>query len=40
MTSDQTMHIQESHLALYHIYCYIVERQLNPEQAEAELQAQ
>ncbi len=38
--SDQTMHIQESHLALYHIYCYIVERQLNPEQAEAELQAQ
>lgn len=34
--SDQTMHVQESHLALYHIYCYIVERQLNPEQAEAE----
>ena len=35
--SDQTMHVQESHLALYHIYCYIVERQLNPEQAEAEM---
>jgi len=35
--SDQTMHVQESHLALYHIYCAIVERQLNPEQAEAEL---
>ncbi|MBS1702700.1 MAG: D-sedoheptulose 7-phosphate isomerase [Armatimonadetes bacterium] len=35
--SDQTMHVQESHLALYHIYCYVVERQLNPEQAEAEL---
>lgn len=35
--SNKTMHVQESHLALYHIYCYIVERQLNPEQAEAEL---
>lgn len=35
--SDQTMHVQESHLALYHIYCYIVERQLNPEQAEVEM---
>ena len=36
--SDQTMHVQESHLALYHIYCHVVERMLNPEMAEAELQ--
>ncbi len=34
--SSQTMHVQESHLALYHIYCHIVERMLNPELAEAE----
>ena len=34
--SRQTMHVQESHLALYHIYCHIVERMLNPELAEAE----
>ncbi len=35
--SSQTMHVQESHLALYHIYCHVVERMLNPEMAEAEL---
>ena len=35
--SSQTMHVQESHLALYHILCYIVERKLNPEMAEREL---
>ena len=35
--SSQTMHVQESHLALYHIYCHIVERMLNPEMAAAEL---
>jgi D-sedoheptulose 7-phosphate isomerase len=34
--SNQTMHIQESHLALYHILCHIVERQLNPEMAATE----
>jgi len=34
--SNQTMHIQESHLALYHILCHIVERQLNPEMAANE----
>ena len=34
--SSQTMHVQESHLALYHLYCHIVERILNPEMAEAE----
>ena len=34
--SSQTMHVQESHLALYHIYCHVVERMLNPEMAEAE----
>jgi D-sedoheptulose 7-phosphate isomerase len=34
--SNQTMHVQESHLALYHIYCHIVERMLNPEMAKAE----
>jgi D-sedoheptulose 7-phosphate isomerase len=34
--SGLTMHVQESHLALYHIYCYIIERKLNPEQAAAE----
>jgi D-sedoheptulose 7-phosphate isomerase len=34
--SGDTMHVQESHLALYHIYCYIVERRLNPELAAAE----
>ena len=36
--SSQTMHVQESHLALYHIYCHIVERMLNPEMAEAEFE--
>jgi D-sedoheptulose 7-phosphate isomerase len=36
--SSQTMHVQESHLALYHLYCHIVERMLNPEMAEAERQ--
>lgn len=36
--SSQTMHVQESHLALYHIYCHVVERMLNPEMAEAEWQ--
>ncbi len=35
--STKTMHVQESHLALYHIYCHIVERMLNPEMAAAEL---
>jgi D-sedoheptulose 7-phosphate isomerase len=35
--SYQTMHVQESHIALYHIYCHIVERMLNPEMAAAEL---
>lgn len=34
--SDKTMHVQESHLALYHIYCHIVERMLNPEMSAAE----
>ncbi len=34
--SSQTMHVQESHLALYHIYCHVVERMLNPEMAEGE----
>ena len=34
--SHQTMHIQESHLALYHILCHIVERKLNPEMAAQE----
>jgi D-sedoheptulose 7-phosphate isomerase len=34
--SHQTMHVQESHLALYHILCHIVERQLNPEMAANE----
>lgn len=34
--STQTMHVQESHLAIYHILCHIVERQLNPEQAALE----
>ncbi len=34
--SSQTMHVQESHLALYHILCHIVERKLNPEMAAAE----
>ncbi len=35
--SSQTMHVQESHLALYHILCYVVERKLNPEMAESEM---
>lgn len=35
--SNQTMHVQESHLALYHILCHIVERKLNPEMAEKEI---
>jgi len=35
--SSKTMHVQESHLALYHILCYVVERKLNPEMAAKEL---
>lgn len=35
--STVTMHVQESHLALYHIYCHIVERMLNPDLADLEL---
>jgi D-sedoheptulose 7-phosphate isomerase len=35
--STQTMHVQESHLALYHIYCAIIERKLNPEMSAAEI---
>jgi D-sedoheptulose 7-phosphate isomerase len=34
--SAKTMHVQESHLALYHIYCHIVERMVNPDMAEME----
>jgi D-sedoheptulose 7-phosphate isomerase len=35
--SNKTMHVQESHIALYHIYCHIVERMLNPELAAREI---
>lgn len=31
------LHIQESHLALYHILCFMVERRLNPDLAAEEL---